>query len=215
MLHEKSFLLITGRFSPSSHVLFSSVPAFCHCVGKPSDDGVLTFRIWSFVVEYACVSSTPSRLNSVKSVPSSVSVVVSGLSFVLPAWPSVMPVAVTVVRLVLRVEARRASRPYRASREAGSRSRRRHVPERLLRHAPHAGHAAERRPAIAFAEERAAVVAERRPRGCSGPCSPCSPRPRGPSRAWRLPRRRRRLLDARVRQAVDVLDGELPDPSPG
>src|SRR3954470_24730606 len=92
MLQLKSFFSMIGRFRPSSQVWLSSDPAFCHCCAKPSDDGVFTRRIWSRVRESAFVISTPSRLNSVKSVPNSFSVVVSGRSLELPAWPSEQPV---------------------------------------------------------------------------------------------------------------------------
>ena len=82
----KSFLLMTGRFNATSHVLLSSVPAFCHCVAKPSELGVSRpAASGRFVTSCAYVNSTPRRSNSVKSVPISSSVVVSGLSFVLPA----------------------------------------------------------------------------------------------------------------------------------
>jgi len=65
--------------------LFESVPAFCHWFEKPSEAGVGTLRIWSFVCDEAFVSSTPRRLKSWKSVPNSNSVVVSGFSLELPA----------------------------------------------------------------------------------------------------------------------------------
>ena len=93
MFQLKSRRLTTGRVAPTSHVLFDSVPAFCHCVVKPSDDTVGTGRIWFFVSDVACVTSMPSRLKSVKSVPNSFSVVVSGFSFELPACPRLQPVA--------------------------------------------------------------------------------------------------------------------------
>src|SRR5262249_51591372 len=61
------------------------------------------------------------------------------------------------VRLVLRRELRRVAgcSIRRAETEVGEM---RNLEPRLLRHTPYAGHAAERRPAIARAEERAAVV---------------------------------------------------------
>src|SRR5919199_3645316 len=96
MLQLRFLRFSTGRLAAASHVLFCSVPAFCHCRENPSDAGVPTRRIWSLVVPIACVSSRPSRLNRVKSVPNSYSVVVSGLSFELPAWLRLMPVDVTV-----------------------------------------------------------------------------------------------------------------------
>src|SRR4051812_20607306 len=92
MLQLKSRFVITGKFKPSSQVVLLNVPAFCHWFEKPSDAAVGTFRISFLVVPLTCVSSTPSRFHSVRSVPSSVSVVVSGLRFGLPAWPSVQPV---------------------------------------------------------------------------------------------------------------------------
>ena len=51
-----------------------------------------TLRIWFFVFESAFVSSMPRRLNRVKSVPNSVSAVVSGLRSRLPACASEQPV---------------------------------------------------------------------------------------------------------------------------
>src|SRR5215468_9753754 len=89
----RSRRLMIGRFAASSHVLLCSVPAFCHCELKPRLAGVGTGTIWFFVVEFTWVSSMPSRSNSVKSEPASISRVVSGLRFGLPAWPSVQPVA--------------------------------------------------------------------------------------------------------------------------
>src|SRR5262245_912319 len=79
---------MTGRFAASSQVLLCSVPAFCHCELKPRLPGVGTGRIWFFVVEFTWVISMPRRSNSVKSEPASISRVVSGLRFGLPAWPS-------------------------------------------------------------------------------------------------------------------------------
>src|SRR5215831_19335377 len=93
MLQLKLRRFKTGRLSAASHVWLSSVPAFCHCVEKPSVAAVGTGRIWLFVVVCACVSSMPSRSNSVKSVPSSISRVVSGLRSGLPAWPRLHPLA--------------------------------------------------------------------------------------------------------------------------
>src|ERR1700755_1355642 len=91
MFQLRSAFVMIGRLTPTSHVWLASVPAFCHCVLKPSDDGVFTGRIWSLVTPSACVISTPRRLKSVKSPPNSVSVVVSGLRSLLPAWPSEQP----------------------------------------------------------------------------------------------------------------------------
>ena len=93
VFHWKSFFVITGRFSATSHVLFCSVPAFCHLLAKPSEDGVGTLRIWLRVSDCAYVTSTPRRPKSVRSVPNSFSVVVSGLSCELPACPSEQPLA--------------------------------------------------------------------------------------------------------------------------
>src|SRR5215831_14505288 len=93
MLQLKLRRFRTGRFTAASHVWLSSVPAFCHCVEKPRVAAVGTGRIWLFVVVRACVSSMPSRSNSVKSLPSSISRVVSGLRFGLPAWPRLHPLA--------------------------------------------------------------------------------------------------------------------------
>ena len=93
MFHCRSRFEITGRFTATSHVWFASVPAFCHCVENPSAEGVGTFRIWFLVLEFAFVTSTPTLLNSVKSAPTSVSVVVSGFRVLLPACPSEQPVA--------------------------------------------------------------------------------------------------------------------------
>src|SRR5689334_22563259 len=92
MLHWKSRLFMTGRLTPTSQVWFASVPAFCHWFVKPNDAGVGTFRIWLRVFVSALVTSTPRRSHSVTSVPSSISVVVSGLSSGFPAWPSEHPV---------------------------------------------------------------------------------------------------------------------------
>src|SRR5262245_11335994 len=92
----RSRRLMTGSVAASSHVLLCSVPAFCHCELKPRLAGVGTGTIWFFVVEFTCVISMPSRSNSVKSEPPSISRVVSGLSFGLPAWPSEHPVTTQV-----------------------------------------------------------------------------------------------------------------------
>src|ERR1043165_6963765 len=50
-----------------------------------------TFRIWLRELPLTCVSSTPRRSKSVRSVPSSTSVVVSGLRRLLSACPSEQP----------------------------------------------------------------------------------------------------------------------------
>ena len=92
---NRVLLLTIGRLTPSSIVLLSSVPAFCHWVEKPSDAAVETGRIWSRVTACAYVTSKPTRPNSVKSVPTSSSVVVSGLISRLPAWPRVTEVPLT------------------------------------------------------------------------------------------------------------------------
>src|SRR6476620_4880475 len=93
MVQLRSRRLMTGRLRATSHVLLAIVPAFCHCVEKPSVAGVGTGRIWFFVVELTCVNSTPRRLKSVKSEPNSTSRVVSGLRFGLPACPRLQPLA--------------------------------------------------------------------------------------------------------------------------
>src|SRR5665213_2562992 len=91
IVHVRSRRVITGSVRPTSYVLFDSVPALTHWLVKPSADAVGALRIWFFVCDVACVSSTPRRLKSVKSVPYSFSAVVSGFSLLLPAWPSVQP----------------------------------------------------------------------------------------------------------------------------
>ena len=93
-------------------------------------------------------------------MPTSVCAVVSGLSNGFPACSERAARRGAVVGLVLRDELRRVAGC--SARGADTEvAHVRNMEERLLGNTPHAGHAAEWRPAVARAEQRASVVSER------------------------------------------------------
>src|SRR5687768_13620384 len=86
LVQTMSRFVMSGTFSETSYVLFSTVPAFRHWLLKPDDADAGTCSIWSFVISRAYVTFRPYLLNNSASNPNSVSVVFSGFRKRLPSW---------------------------------------------------------------------------------------------------------------------------------
>src|SRR6185437_2055648 len=83
----------TGTFSVASHVLFWSVPAFCHCVLKPEEAGGGICSNWSYALDSTKSTVKPYLFSSSPSMPNSASATSCGLRALLPSWlaDSVVP----------------------------------------------------------------------------------------------------------------------------